>query len=97
MLTEKEASERWCPFVGARFITATPPASDKCIGSRCMAWRWIEDGDEDVVYNQTEKPSGDGWQPYSDSPSNCAWKRPRPAGERKGYCGLAGQAAGAGK
>ena len=31
-MTEKEATDKWCPL-----------AKKDCIASRCMAWRWIQD------------------------------------------------------
>lgn len=52
MLTEKEASTRWCPFtrIGAGTVGQVVPVNRlgngdidtraRCIGSRCMAWRW---------------------------------------------------------
>ena len=75
MYTEKEASEKWCPFartisrelpvagnrVGAGRVTEAldSPATCRCIGSRCMAWRF-------------------GLGDSADAP-------------RLGYCGLAGK------
>lgn len=42
IVTEKQASEKWCPMIPKngsenRDLTAS------CIGSRCMAWRILED------------------------------------------------------
>lgn len=43
ILTEKEAVKKWCPFPG---ISASPGYTlrkdilDRCIASKCMAWRW---------------------------------------------------------
>jgi hypothetical protein len=57
MMTEREAENKFCPFSANRVLEiATPqgkqihtvydPMSVKnhfCIGSRCMAWRWVEE------------------------------------------------------
>lgn len=56
--TEKEAAEKWCPHARVIWVLGGEAApgvgnvvfhSDtgesnpvKCIGSRCMQWRWIE-------------------------------------------------------
>ena len=55
ILTEKEAKTRWCPEArmlpnapgygaGNRFAEDPHPifmAETRCIGSACMAWRWL--------------------------------------------------------
>lgn len=40
-MTEDEAKTKWCPVANTRFIPAGAgaTASDRCIGSACMAWR----------------------------------------------------------
>ena len=52
MPTEAEAAERWCPMVRAAHWPAPTAATNRshqdepnpvearCIGSRCMMWRW---------------------------------------------------------
>lgn len=56
--TEEEAKEKWCPFArqvvgdaqaaasGNRDLNCGGPLAvhdgNRCIGSRCMAWRWSE-------------------------------------------------------
>lgn len=37
-MTEQEASRKWCPNRELR-----QNANACCIGSECMAWRWIPD------------------------------------------------------
>ncbi len=48
MITEQEASKRWCPFArvsqfGNRVQTTAGfslPVGGECVGSACMAWEW---------------------------------------------------------
>jgi hypothetical protein len=47
MLTEQEAKTRWCPM--ARVALAGGDRTNRngtrcCIGSACMAWRWVDRG-----------------------------------------------------
>ena len=51
MHTEKEAVALWCPHVRIgrvpnasvnRDATTTKVTSASCIGSQCMAWRWVK-------------------------------------------------------
>lgn len=39
MYTELEAKEKWCPY--SYMHRPSPTATLKCVGSKCMAWRWI--------------------------------------------------------
>lgn len=41
-MTEDEAKTKWCPF--ARVVDSargTDGEGARCIGSACMAWRWL--------------------------------------------------------
>lgn len=54
LVTEKEAAEKWCPYgAGAKMVgefsadghpltVYIRPETARCIGSKCMAWRWNE-------------------------------------------------------
>jgi hypothetical protein len=57
-MTEEEAENKWCPHVrryhseGSYNRTDNPwslPDSTFCVGSRCMAWRWVKDPLVDFV------------------------------------------------
>ena len=67
ILTEKEAMTKWCH-------RAIPEYTDRCIASRCMAWRWFGFVGEDGTF----------WEPKPNVTNSYAVK------ERRGYCGLAG-------
>lgn len=53
-LTEAQAAERWCPFARVATGSGSAPAVNRwgaaadarCIGNRCMAWRWTDPGFE---------------------------------------------------
>ena len=40
-VTEKEAAEKWCPL-DHTVKASIDPKSNRCIGSKCMAWREVE-------------------------------------------------------
>lgn len=40
MMTEGEAKEKWCPHMR---LGDEQGASASCIGSACMAWRWLRE------------------------------------------------------
>lgn len=39
MSTEAEARDKWCPMVRTG-LTAGMAVETRCIGSKCMMWRW---------------------------------------------------------
>ena len=56
-MTEEEAKSKWCPHVrsyqGGWNVGSTDrvPKQALCIGSRCMAWRWVQDELTNFVAN----------------------------------------------
>jgi hypothetical protein len=86
-VTEDEASERYCP---ATF--ANPNQSSKCIGSKCMAWRWTDPATEVQYTAEGEPAPGPEWVRDPDkiktSDARFAVKWDRPRLNRSGYCGL---------
>jgi hypothetical protein len=63
IVTENEARTKWCPHArdadlgGNRDSSGEQPQVATCIGSQCMAWRWL----------QTTKHSGRGYCGLSGS------------------------------
>lgn len=53
LTTEKEAAQKRCIKIAAAMVALDPQTrnaalltdGDKCIGSRCMAWRWAAEYD----------------------------------------------------
>jgi len=95
--TEKNASQKVCPF------RLTDHNSDQhCIGSRCMAWRWIEPERCNVqlyfaAHNEVI-PKGGPQRPFhipnslewfENDEGECGWIEPEEnaALRRLGYCG----------
>lgn len=79
LLSEREAKQRWCPFVRYTSVRGSGinrwtdagdenfnPNATRCLGSECMAWRWVE-------------------QPGPQPPN-------APERDSRGWCGLAGDA-----
>ena len=72
-MTEDEALEKWCPH-SRRYHSGggynrsdnpwTIPEATTCMGSKCMAWRWVKDPLVDFVANDkavTGKTSDHGY------------------------------------
>jgi hypothetical protein len=76
--TEAEAKTKWC------HQSFNHDISDKCLGSECMAWRWLDEDDrEDALHRgKVKKKPKKGKE--KDPP---IWVSEK---ERRGYCGLAG-------
>ena len=99
-MTEEEAETKWCPFARSRFADinigggkgkyAVLLDDDEkinlyCIGSRCMAWRWIDRNVRDFgAKGDHNQETGEGTDDTE------AFQRAIDA-ERHGYCGLAGK------
>ena len=92
--TEKEAAEIGClQAINDRNNGGNPHY--KCVGSRCMAWDWLEGPHELKTFAvDLAPPSADGW--IEPEPEDCPpglregykyWKRYR-ADDRFGDCGL---------
>jgi hypothetical protein len=72
-VTEAEAAKKSC--INWAF---NPDKFTACIGSQCMAWRWSDDGFEDVLTRHEfegydapsdyapPRPDGDGWVEMKD-------------------------------
>ncbi len=87
MYTEDEAKTKWCPFTrittsGEEWHTNRGSHTDvhernfdRCIGSACMAWRWLTWEEDGAVWRMTGPGSAQG-------------KRD---GVHEGCCGLAGR------
>ena len=69
-MTEDEAFEKWCPYSrryheGGSYNRTdnkwNVPESTNCVGSKCMAWRWIKDplvdfvAKEQTIINKTSE------------------------------------------
>ena len=63
LVTERQASEMWCPLVrrapgGDNCDADGGRRTPRCIGPRCMAWRWtrtgmvFEVGDQGAIFRQ---------------------------------------------
>jgi len=53
MITEAEATKKWCPFAvpfgtegGNRAKDGANTSPARCLASECMAWRWDAERDE---------------------------------------------------
>jgi hypothetical protein len=65
MLSQKEATEKWCPFARAadgggavinRDWAGLPDKKAICISARCMAWRWEDRRSERGYCGMAGKP-----------------------------------------
>ena len=106
MMTEDEATEKWCPH--ARLLepyaektsinrgTDDAPVS-LCIGSACMAWRWAGVEVEQKLQPKDQRRfdgggiEADGWRyVVSYDDGMDLFERAKSDGKKLGYCGLAG-------
>lgn len=94
LLTEKEAVEMWCPMVrysnhngdGINRWTndhdqQLNPLPARCIGSRCMAWRWGEPPRSVTKRRYV----------YVDYADTATTEERQSTTEGRGYCGAFGQ------
>jgi len=92
-MTEEEAKTKWCPFArGSQYTNGNsnnrthegePGEHTRCIGSACMAWRWLP-GSFEVVNTATGERLG--VRDIARLPDE-RFERGKPT---TGYCGLAG-------
>ena len=86
-MKEEEAKTKVCHKTLVRPFEEFPWV---CLDSACMAWGPLSSVSKEIVYNQPEPPAGEGWSPYSNSPTNVAWVREHPP-ISMGFCGLVHQ------
>lgn len=99
-MTEIEAESAWCPKakMGEPRLFADNRESvrhDRCIGRRCMWWRWSEE-QETQATRATEAPPGPGWEKTGTVLLSGAGFAPQGTpgvnwALRHGFCGVAGQ------
>jgi hypothetical protein len=105
-VTEQEAFTKWCPFVRHVIDESTkaacnrdpdtgnpdrPTLWNRCLGSECMAWRWVPHGRQLLSAVARE-----GWDHISAEDSEDGhecWIEPEDAWIARwhGFCGLAGK------
>lgn len=90
--TEHEAKKLVCPIRDAGHQSVT----QYCLGSKCMAWAWDNDGNEYVPWSPTDditRYAATGWvlEEYQrrrslDVLTSKRWRRPLPSAEHTGQC-----------
>ncbi len=98
-VTEKQAAGMWCPMVRESgpdnrtiWNRTGEDHHDRCLGSRCMAWRWATDIErrvlrpgayrepgtpEPVEHRQAlGVPDGWTWEIDADAQDGCHWLEP---------------------
>ena len=110
MIPEAEAVKKWCPLSRGPMGQNRASAADDgvviigpCIGSACMAWRWVDDGDRiEHDEKQVKKPEGQLNPPFSNCPEgyevsshdSAGWywcRREISRQPPRGYCGAFGR------
>lgn len=104
-MTEEEAKTKWCPaFRGNDHGINRPLEMEnligRCLGSACMAWRWLLSTDLararaclaegrkiDAIKALREAFPGYG---LLEAKQVIEGERPWPSDDREGFCGLAG-------
>jgi hypothetical protein len=76
--TEVDAKTKWC------HRTDRLAVQDFCLGSACMAWRWLDEDDREDALHRGKVKRKPKKGKEKDPPE---WV---PQNQRRGYCGLAG-------
>lgn len=76
-------------------VTAcSKPVDQPCTGAQCMAWRWFDPAEVVGMSAIEGTPPDDthAWTMVREDKNRktWVWKRTLSAGERRGFCGLAG-------
>lgn len=82
-MTEEEAKTKWCPHSG----TAMDHPHGGCIGSKCMAWRWLPAYVGDLIQAIKDYRAQHGCDLLTAKNAVEAARREH---SRSGGCGLAG-------
>ena len=80
-ILENDARHKWCPFARTR-----PMKGSNCIGSDCMAWRWVDVNPPSIVEGNTPL-SGH----YTRDTGLKTDSGKRVLATSEGYCGLSGR------
>jgi hypothetical protein len=85
--SEAEAREKWCPYANQPgYGDRNVPASQCCVGSNCMMWRWVDPARR--IKDEKKYPFGPSRNlSLALAPDSEREDTPN----RRGRCGLAGE------
>lgn len=91
MLAEDEAQEKWCPYRDEQRTEWHTKLFDRCVASKCMAWRWARAKETKAYLDAVQKHMKDTGDNFNKATQKVYAEIGSTFEQVEGYCGLAGK------